>query len=134
MTGNSELLNLVTRWEERAALLRDHEVPAAAKGYETAARELQAWLEGRRHELLSLRECAADSGYSEDHVGRLVRTGVLPNYGERHSPRVKRADLDVYRLCKSSTLRKPRSTQNMHGTREQIARAAIIPFTRGNDG
>src|SRR5918912_732847 len=32
-------------------------------------------------ELLSLRQASAESGYSADHLGRLLRAGKLPNAG-----------------------------------------------------
>lgn len=42
---------------------------------------------------LTLRAAAAECGYSEDHLGRLVRRGTLKNYGRPGSPRVRRGDL-----------------------------------------
>lgn len=42
---------------------------------------------------LTLREAAGESGYSPDHLSRLVREGRLPNVGRKHAPRVLRSDL-----------------------------------------
>jgi len=50
----------------------------------------------RRAELdltLTLEEAARESGYSADHLGRLVRDGRIPNAGRHHAPRIRRADL-----------------------------------------
>lgn len=44
-------------------------------------------------ELLGLRDAAAESGYSADHLGRLVRDGALPNAGKPNAPRIRRCDL-----------------------------------------
>jgi len=43
--------------------------------------------------ILTLREAAAMSGYSVDHLARLVRDGRLSNAGRLHSPRIRAADL-----------------------------------------
>ena len=44
-------------------------------------------------EPLSLTEAAERTGYSADHIGRLVREGKLPNAGRTHAPRVRARDL-----------------------------------------
>jgi hypothetical protein len=46
-------------------------------------------------QLLTLREAAHYSGYSADHLGRLVREGRIPNLGKRGSPRLRVADLPM---------------------------------------
>jgi hypothetical protein len=47
----------------------------------------------RNDEALTLRAAAALSGYTVDHLARLIRQGKLPNAGRRHAPRVSRSDL-----------------------------------------
>ncbi len=47
----------------------------------------------QRDELLTLREAAAISGYTEDHLGRLIRDGTVPNTGRVNAPRIRRGDL-----------------------------------------
>jgi hypothetical protein len=44
-------------------------------------------------EPLSLTEAAERTGYTADHIGRLVREGKLPNAGRRNVPRVRARDL-----------------------------------------
>ncbi|MFI5246791.1 MAG: hypothetical protein ACHQQR_16280, partial [Gemmatimonadales bacterium] len=43
--------------------------------------------------LLTLTQAARACGYSADHLGRLVRSGQLTNFGRRHAPRVRAGDL-----------------------------------------
>lgn len=38
---------------------------------------------------VSLSAAAAQSGYSTDHLSRLIRSGKLTDYGRKHAPRVK---------------------------------------------
>jgi hypothetical protein len=42
---------------------------------------------------VTLQEAALASGYTPDHLSRLVRQGRLVNYGRKHSPRYRAADL-----------------------------------------
>jgi len=46
---------------------------------------------------LTLREAAAECGYSVEHLARLIRQGRLPNAGRRHAPRLRRSDLPTRR-------------------------------------
>ncbi len=43
--------------------------------------------------LLSLSEAASRSGYSAEHLGRLIREHRLPNSGRKGAPRIRAADL-----------------------------------------
>ena len=42
---------------------------------------------------LTLQEAAELSGYSADHLGRLLRDGKLRNVGRKHAPRILLGDL-----------------------------------------
>lgn len=42
---------------------------------------------------LNLTDAAQVSGYSPDHLGRMVRNGTLINYGHKGAPRVRRSEL-----------------------------------------
>lgn len=61
-----------------------------------------AW---REHQsgLLTLGEASAESGYSVDHLQRLVSSGDLPNAGEKGRPRIRRADLPKKAVAKSTS-------------------------------
>ena len=60
---------------------------------ESCAAELEATLRERDETTLSLTEAATESGYSTDHLGRLVREGKIPNAGRPGAPRIARSIL-----------------------------------------
>ncbi len=86
------LADLSASWRTLAAALRPY-APAAALAYEQAADQLEAALEAQQNARLTLHEAARESGFSPDHLGRLVREGRIPNAGRPHAPRIRRADL-----------------------------------------
>ncbi len=90
---NRDLTTLNDRWREKAELFRQHGHEATARTYEVCSAELEAALRGTEEELLDLQEAARESGYSSDHLGRLVRYGKIPNSGRRNAPKIKRSDL-----------------------------------------
>ncbi len=59
-------------------------------------------------EMLTLSEAARRTGLSEDHLGRLVREGKVPNSGQKGRPRVRASDL-------------PRRTRRAFATSPQAA-------------
>jgi hypothetical protein len=83
-------------WRKRAQDLRKWAAAeGAAAALETAADELEAILATQDGHLLSLQEASRLSGYSEDHLGRLIRERKIPNAGRRYSPKIRRADLPL---------------------------------------
>lgn len=83
-------------WRARAAELRR---TAAAEGpavaFECAAGELADAIGEAADELLTLPQAARICGYTADHLGRLVRAGILTNRGRRNAPRLRRGDLPM---------------------------------------
>lgn len=79
---------LVDRWEaKRAEWARLH---AQVDGAALAGEVLRDLAELEEAEpVLSLAEAARRTGYSPDHLSRLVREGALPNHGRKGAPRVK---------------------------------------------
>jgi len=55
--------------------------------------DFNAVREAEAHTVLTLAEAAIRSGYSEEHLGRLVRQGKIPNAGRRGAPRIPVGDL-----------------------------------------
>lgn len=94
-------------------LFRAHAHEPTARAYEACADELEKALAAEEQQPLTLRQAANLSGYSVDHLGRLVREGKIPNAGRPNAPRVRRADVP----------NKPGRPQP--GTKEDIVRAII---------
>jgi hypothetical protein len=88
------LAGLSARWHERALVLEPYS-PPAAESWRRAAHELDAALRRGDEEILTLTQSAARSGYSTDHLGRLIREGVLPNAGRPGAPRVRAGTLPI---------------------------------------
>ena len=89
---------LAAKWREEAERLRALEAHGQAAALEVAATELEAAAAQWSGELLTIREAAAESGYGEEHLRRLVRQGELPaqrNGGKRSRIRVRRGDLPI---------------------------------------
>ena len=87
--------NLPGQWRTLAKELRRFGAEPQARALESCADELTEALRATDEELLTLRRAAAESGYSVDHVARLLREGKIPNAGEKSRPRVRRKDLPV---------------------------------------
>ncbi len=66
---------------------------------ESCAAELETTLRERDETTLSLTEAARESGYSADHLGRLVRDGKIPNVGRPGAPRITRRHLPRKRMA-----------------------------------
>lgn len=84
---------LVTTWRERAAFLESLGATTGARAFTLAAKELDEALASRDDELLNLRQAAEESGYTDDHLGRQVRDGKIPNSGRENAPKIRRGDL-----------------------------------------
>lgn len=78
--------------------------------------ELDAAIRAEGAMALSLREAARASGYSADHLGRLVRSGVVHNVRRPNVPRVRLLDLP-----RSGALRHERVTRARQiGDRDRV--------------
>ena len=66
-----------------------------ARALEWAAARFEHALASHTEERLTLDQAALRSGYSADHLARLIRDGRLPNAGRRGAPRVRAVDLPV---------------------------------------
>lgn len=83
---------LVAAWRARAEELKPY-APAAAHAFQTAAAELERCMGANTSEPLTLSQAATESGYSADHLARLVRQGKLQNAGRPNAPLIRRGDL-----------------------------------------
>lgn len=85
---------LLTKWERESDTMRRRGimVPGATLCDEIL-RDIEAAFEAEAESLLTLEEGSAQSGYSVDHLGKLLREGKLPNAGRKGSPRIRARDL-----------------------------------------
>ncbi|MDQ6768964.1 MAG: hypothetical protein M3Z54_03140 [Gemmatimonadota bacterium] len=82
------------RWLARRDELRAlHALVDGAELCDKMVTELDDALRAEHSAVLSLREASRASGYSPDHLGRLIRTGVLRNAGRPNAPKIRLADL-----------------------------------------
>lgn len=80
----------------KAAELRDSfGDDARARALEWAVSLMESAIHEGFDERLTLAQAALRSGYSAEHLARLVRVGTLPNAGRRGSPRIRAGDLPV---------------------------------------
>jgi hypothetical protein len=68
---------------------------ARARALEWAAAQIETAIQADDDQRLTLSEAALRSGYSADHLARLLREGRLPNAGRPGSPRSRVADLPI---------------------------------------
>ncbi len=118
-SGASEHV-LVTAWRQCADDLEPYN-PGAANAFRHCADDLEATLRSAAIGELTLAEAAELSGYSVDHLARLVRDGKIPNAGRPRAPRIRRGDLPR----RAGTLPQPAPVAMVGVSRRQIARAVV---------
>lgn len=108
---------LVEEWRHDAGILRKYGCEVVAHVLDTVAYQAQVSVVEGSEEKLTLKQASELSGYSMDHLSRLVRDGMIPNAGEHGAPRIKHVDLP----------RKPvgKSTPQSHVDSEQIVQSII---------
>lgn len=84
---------LPDEWRALAAQQRRLGADAQARILDFCADDLTASFARAGDELLSLRSAAQESGYSADHLARLLREGKIPNSGRKAKPLIRRRDL-----------------------------------------
>ncbi len=109
-------------WRSRAKALRRYGSDAPAVALERCAGELETTLRERDETGLSLVEAARESGYSADHLGRLVRDGKLPSAGRPGAPRIARRHLPRKATAEPRLAPTPRRRRP---TNEQLVRSII---------
>ena len=92
-TAQASVESLPGAWRKRAKALRRYGGDTPAAALDRCAEDLEGTLRERDETTLSLVEAAQESGYSADHLGRLVRDGRIPNAGRPGAPRIARVHL-----------------------------------------
>lgn len=85
--------DLPDEWRALAAQQRRLGADAQARILDFCADELAAALLRAGDELLSLSRAAKESGYTVDHLSRMVREGKIPNAGRKSKPLIRRSDM-----------------------------------------
>ena len=83
---------LVNRWRGKADSIRAYS-PDLARVLEAVAEELEHFDREYQAEPLTLAQASAESGYSSDHLCRLVGEARIENVGKAGTPRIRRGDL-----------------------------------------
>ena len=91
--GHPSVEGLPVAWRRQAKTLRRYGGETPAVVLDRCAADLEATLQELDETTLSLVEAARESGYSADHLGRLVREGKIPNAGRSGAPRIARRHL-----------------------------------------
>ena len=93
MSDRTSVETLPAAWRRQAKALRRYGGETPAVALDSCAAELEATLIEKDEITFSLTEAARESGYSADHLGRLVRDGKIPNAGRPGAPRIARGHL-----------------------------------------
>ena len=87
--------DLALEWLKLADQQDQLGAPSQASTLRYCADQLETGLKAEDATLLTLQEAAAESGFSPDHLGRLVREGKIPNAGRPGAPQIARRDLPI---------------------------------------
>ena len=87
--------DLALEWLKLADQQDQLGAPAQASTLRYCAEQLDSGLKAEDTTLLTLNEAAEESGFSPDHLGRLVREGKIPNAGRLGAPQIARRDLPI---------------------------------------
>ena len=83
---------LIEAWRDRAGHLRRY-APEVAVAWEDAAAELEEYDREHAQTILTRMQAAEESGYTPDHISRLIKDGKIENVGKKGAPRARRGDL-----------------------------------------
>ena len=94
MKNPTHISEIIERWHARQTeWSRLHvQVDGAALAGEIVA-DLEKIAESDGSDALTLNAASELSGYSTDHLSRMLREGTIPNAGRKGVPRIRRADL-----------------------------------------
>ncbi|CAN5241914.1 hypothetical protein BH18GEM1_BH18GEM1_08250 [soil metagenome] len=84
---------LLDRWTADEARFRAYGQDATADVIARCRAELSEWWRERQLDELGLEAAAAYSGLAYGTLSNKLRSGEIPNAGDKHRPRVRRCDL-----------------------------------------
>ena len=110
LAGRGALDDLVASWRREADHLRArYGLDELARLCDAHASELSVALAAAGAERLTLKQAAAESGYSTSHLRAMIASGALTNAGRKGSPRLLRQDLPSRRTLPKAARRPRRS-------------------------
>jgi hypothetical protein len=115
---------IITRWEARRDELR--RLKAQVSGAiicDEMLRDLESLFSADENDLLTIKDAAQLSGYSREHLGRLVQEGKIPNAGRPNAPRVRRCDLPI-KPGHLPEMQEPRHLTS--SSKSQIVRSVVV--------
>jgi len=116
--------SIISRWESRLAECKQfNSLVDGARICEEILEDLRSWQEAEENQLLSLKAAAELSGYTADHLGRLVQQGKIPNAGRPNAPKICRRDVPIKPGVDLSDT--PFPVHIAQTSREQIARSIV---------
>ena len=93
-SGLIPIARLPEDFRAKAEMARDCAASeVAAQLWEKAARAVEDQLQEALFEALPLTEAISESGYTRNHLRRLIRDGTVPNSGTESDPRILRMHL-----------------------------------------
>lgn len=123
MHESQSISELVADWRAKATVLRTYGADRQAQAVERCLTDLEEALDQVSSEALTLQEAADATGYTADHIGRLVREGKIHNVGRKGAPRVRRSDLPIKPKRRIAPVAE-RSQTGQHSNR-QVVRSII---------
>lgn len=124
LSVNSVPAELPGLWRRQARQFREYGMEPVAATHERLADQLERALARHGDEPLTLAEAHREGGHRIDRLGHLVATGVIPNAGRKHAPRILRRHVPR----KPGTLAPaPVPPQVAGASRSQIARSIVNP-------
>lgn len=83
--------------------------------------------ETEREPLLTLSAAARESGFSPDHLGRLVKRGHIPNHGRPRAPRVRLSECPRKRLPAACRPKSSNAKFSVATGARPVSRKAVEP-------
>lgn len=124
---------LLSHWLHRAEEFRQLGVMVdGARLISALVTDLEAVFREEEAEVLTLAEASRLSGYSADHLGRLIRAGTMANAGSKHRPRVRRGELPCKPIGKLHA--QPSGDIVRLTSKRQIARSVVNSEHGRHDG
>ena len=85
--------DLLTRWRSEAETVGRCGHQSTSRLIRRLAVEVEEALRDDRDETLRLAEATLESGYSTEHLRKMVASGKIPNSGAKGRPLIRRGDL-----------------------------------------